>query len=127
MSPESVLLDPASIAALRELGSPGDPTDFLREIVGIYLADTPARLAELDQALAAGDVARFSRAVHSIKGSSANVGAIAVRTVAGTLEDGSHSSLEGMAEGLALLRREFERTKGALESLTGTAPSSASR
>src|SRR5271168_4502334 len=58
---EHPVLDPEAIAGLRALG--GDDGDvFFREIVGIFLADTPMRLQELDSSLRGGDDARFIRA-----------------------------------------------------------------
>jgi len=79
------ILDPQSIENLRAL-NPDDGDEFLREIAGIYLEDTPARLAELEQCLLSGDVPRFTRAAHSIKGSSANLGTMVLREVAERLE-----------------------------------------
>ena len=83
--PDLPIIDPAAIANLRELNS-GDNDEFLREIVGIYVEDTPKRLGELKGALAAGDAAALSLAAHTIKGSSSNVGALALRAVAERLE-----------------------------------------
>ena len=78
-------IDPDAIAGLLEL-NPGDGGAFLREIVGIYIEDTPRRIEDMRKSLAAGDVPAFTRAVHTIKGSSANVGAQVLRGVAERLE-----------------------------------------
>lgn len=91
------VIDPQAIENLREL-NPGDNDEFLREIAGIYLEDTPARLAELDECLASGDTPRFTRAAHSIKGSSSNMGAMVVREIAEKLE---HQSKETALAALA--------------------------
>ena len=48
---------------------------FLREIITIFLEDTPQRMDEMQAALAASDAPAYSRAAHSIKGSAANLGA----------------------------------------------------
>jgi HPt (histidine-containing phosphotransfer) domain-containing protein len=82
---EPSVIDPQAIENLRAL-NPGDNDEFLREIAGIFLEDTPQRIAELDQGLVAGDLSKFTRAAHSIKGSSANLGAMALRTAAEKLE-----------------------------------------
>ena len=111
-------LDLETIASIRALaGDSGD--DFLREIIGIFLEDTPLRFAEMDEALRAGDASKLARAAHSIKGSSSNVGALTLRTEAEALEQKSHHSLDGAAEALANLRQEFDRTKLALNALLG--------
>src|ERR1041384_7576819 len=83
--PDLPVIDPQAIENLRAL-NPGDNDEFLREIAGIFLEDTPARLTELDESLVAGDVAKFTRAAHSIKGSSSNLGAMALRAAAEKLE-----------------------------------------
>lgn len=66
------IIDPESIENLRSL-NPGDNDEFLREIVEIFLEDTPKRLDELTDCLGTQDVRRFTRAAHSIKGSSTSV------------------------------------------------------
>lgn len=98
--PDPKIIDPEAIAALREL-NPGDNDAFLKEIVGIYIEDTPRRLQELRTSLASGDVALFTRAAHTIKGSSANVGAAALSAIAERLE--SASRREGLGCVAALL------------------------
>src|SRR5829696_909323 len=100
--PETVVIDPQSIENLRAL-NPGDNGEFLREIAGIFFEDTPQRIAELDQSLLAGDVSKFTRAAHSIKGSSSNLGASALREVAEKLEHQSRT--RGLAEVGALIAR----------------------
>lgn len=105
------LIDQQAIENLRSL-NPDDADEFLREIIGIYLEDTPARFADLDQSLVAGDTPKFTRAAHSIKGSSANVGAMTVRALAEKLEH--QSARQGLAEVaplLAELKAEFGRAQ----------------
>jgi HPt (histidine-containing phosphotransfer) domain-containing protein len=83
--PDLPIIDPEAIASLRQL-NPDDGGEFLREILGIYIEDTPKRLEELRKTLAAGDAAGLARAAHTIKGSSSNVGAAALRAAAERLE-----------------------------------------
>jgi histidine phosphotransfer protein HptB len=78
-------IDPHAIASLQDL-NPGDGGAFLREIVAIYIEDTPRRIDDMKKSLAAGDISSFTRAAHTIKGSSANVGAQVLRGVAERLE-----------------------------------------
>jgi len=111
-------LDAETIASIRALGG-AEGDDFLREIVGIFLEDTPLRFNELDQALREADATKFARAAHSIKGSSSNVGAVRLRAEAETTEKQAHVGLEGAAEAVVRLREEFERTKEALTELIG--------
>ena len=115
---ETPVIDPLAIENLRSL-NPGDNDEFLREIAGIFLEDTPQRIAELDQSMATGDVGKFTRAAHSIKGSSANLGAMALRAVAEKLEQHARSQgLNGVAALVAQVKTEFARAQTALIALT---------
>ncbi len=110
------IIDAEAIENLRAINP--DDDSFLKEIIGIFIEDTPARIAELRQARAAGDVTTFSRAAHSIKGSSSNLGAARLRTLAAHLEHESKSQpLAGLAEGIAELEAAFTSAKAALERL----------
>jgi HPt (histidine-containing phosphotransfer) domain-containing protein len=113
---ESVI-DPQSIENLRAL-NPDDNDEFLREIAGIFFEDTPRRIAELDESLTAADVERFTRAAHSIKGSSSNLGALALRAAAEKLEH--HVRVQGLADAgplLAAVKTEFDRAHTELTTL----------
>ncbi len=107
----SAVIDARAIADLRAL-NPDDNDEFLREIIGIFLADTPVRIAELETSLAAGDLASFTRAAHSIKGSSSNLGAVALRAVAENLEHRARTNgLKGAGEFIPVITAEFARTQ----------------
>ena len=114
---EPAVIDPHAIENLRSL-NPGDNDEFLREITGIFLEDTPQRLAELEQSLTEGDAARFARAAHSIKGSSANLGAMALRNAAENLEQHARTTgLAGVGPLIAAARNEFARAQVVLTEL----------
>ena len=115
--PAPLIIDPQAIENLRAM-TPGDHDEFLREIVGIFLEDTPQRIAELEQSLAGNDPLRFTRAAHSVKGSSSNLGAMALRAVAERLEQQSkQSGLVGLEPMLAELKSEFDRAAAALRQI----------
>src|SRR5690606_26109386 len=102
---------PEAIANLRSL-SPDDDDVFLKEILTIFIDDTPQRIAELRAALSGGDAISFVRAAHSIKGSSSNVGAAELRALAERLEH--HARLQGLTavdEQVAGIEGAFERAK----------------
>jgi CheY-like chemotaxis protein len=63
-----------------------DPEQY-RQIFGEFLASLPARLADLDQSLRAGDLAALARGAHNLKGVSANVGAMRLSLIAARLDD----------------------------------------
>lgn len=115
--PDSSVIDPQAIESLRAL-NPGDNDEFLREIAGIFLEDTPQRIAELDQSLAAADLGKFTRAAHSIKGSSANLGAVALRSSAEKLEHEARTQGLVAVTGLvADLKAEFVRAQAELREI----------
>jgi histidine phosphotransfer protein HptB len=112
--PDIPVIDPEALENLRAL-NPGDNDEFLREIAGIFLEDTPQRIAELDQSLAAGDVPKFTRAAHSIKGSSSNLGAMTLRAAAEKLEHQAKTAgLGGVAALVDAVKVEFARTQAEL-------------
>jgi len=114
---DSTVIDPRAIEDLRALNA-GDNDEFLREIAGIFLEDTPQRIAELEQSLAAGDLSKFSRAAHSIKGSSSNLGASALRAAAEALEHHVRAhGLTGIAGGIDKVKAEFARARAELNAL----------
>ena len=115
--PDFPVIDPLAIENLRAL-NPGDNDEFLREIAGIFLEDTPQRVTELEQSLKAGDVPKFTRAAHSIKGSSANLGALGLRAVAEQLEHQSRKDgLAAVAPLVAQVKVEFARAQAELTKL----------
>ncbi len=116
--PASVL-DLEAIANLRALGDEGDDT-FLREIITIYLEDVPQRIVDLKSARAANDKALYVRSAHTIKGSSANVGATEMRNLAEKMEHRAKiEPLPGLDPDLVELETAFVRTVTALRALLG--------
>ncbi len=117
--PDFPIIDHEAIEHLRSL-NPDDNDEFLKEIVGIFIEDTPLRIAELDTCLVSGQKEPFTRAAHSIKGSSANLGALALRAVAEKLEH--HSNNQGLidvGEMIADIKTQFDLVKAELLRISG--------
>jgi HPt (histidine-containing phosphotransfer) domain-containing protein len=115
--PDLPIIDAQAIENLRAL-TPDDNDEFLREIAGIFLEDTPQRITELEDSLAAGDAPKFTRAAHSIKGSSSNLGAMSLRAAAEKLEHHSQKSgLNDVAPMIDAVKTEFSRAKVELDRL----------
>jgi HPt (histidine-containing phosphotransfer) domain-containing protein len=113
------ILDHEAIENLRALGEPGDDS-FLKEILEIYLLDTPERLAAMKTARDTNDQPLYTRSVHTIKGSSANVGAAEMRTLATELERRSKQEpLATLDPEVAKLESAFIRARDALRGLIG--------
>lgn len=111
------ILDQTAIENLRMLGDEDGDDSFLREVIGIFVEDTPVRLKELRESFAAGDQPTFTRAAHSIKGSSSNVGAKRLCQLAQALEADSRGSIAGLDARVAALDEAFAEVKVALERL----------
>lgn len=114
---DSTILDPLAIENLRALGDEMDDDTFLKEVIDIYLNDTPNRLAEIDACLLSGDITTLNRAAHSIKGASANLGAKKVIEVARRIEEKSKTSIDDLASEIAELKANFDEVKAALSAL----------
>ncbi len=109
------ILDPQAIEALRGL-SPEADSAFLRELIAIYLEDTPRQLAELQEALTRQDAAKVTRAAHTIKGSSGNFGAVAFARLAQEIEtQGKANNLTAAAAGLVGLKAHYALVVDALK------------
>ena len=105
------------IATFEELKiTAGD--DFVRELVDTFLVEAPALLAELRDALAAGDADRFRRAAHSLKSNGNTFGALAFGAMARELELGGLAPVQQtQGAALAALAQEYERVAQALAEL----------
>jgi signal transduction histidine kinase/DNA-binding response OmpR family regulator/HPt (histidine-containing phosphotransfer) domain-containing protein len=119
------LLDPQALEAIRRLRRPGGP-DLLARVVHIYLDDAPALVDRLAEALDAGDIDTFTRSAHTLKSSSANLGARALAERCRELElRGRAGQLDGTRPLLAEVRRRVGSTIAALAGLLNSAPAAA--
>jgi signal transduction histidine kinase/CheY-like chemotaxis protein/HPt (histidine-containing phosphotransfer) domain-containing protein len=79
------VIDGKVLDSLRRLGRNGRP-DILRRVIRLYLDSAPGLIAELENAAASADLELLTRASHSLKSSSAYVGALALSRRCGALE-----------------------------------------
>jgi signal transduction histidine kinase/DNA-binding response OmpR family regulator/HPt (histidine-containing phosphotransfer) domain-containing protein len=100
----------------------GGDREMLGSLVGLFLADLPRWLAEMEQALAQGEAMRLSQTAHALKGASANLRAEALCQAARRLEGlAKAGDLAAAAGALAALDEQAARLREALAELTGTA------
>jgi two-component system sensor histidine kinase/response regulator len=93
-------------------------TDFLVELIDVYLDDTPTRLAQLRQALDGGDAETMTREAHTLKSSSANVGAMTLSALAQQVELAGRNGRTGSVAGeIGRMSAIFARVKAILEAL----------
>jgi len=111
---EPPLLDPAYLDRLRQLEAIGGRS-VVGEIVDSFLGEAPRRVARMREVLAAGDGEALAFAAHSLKGGSAQLGALRLAALSHTLElQSRESTLAGAAETIDEIEREIERLAPAL-------------
>ncbi len=92
--------------------------DFVNELIDTYNLETAELIEQLRQSLAVQDAASFGRVAHSIKSSSASLGALAFSQQARELEMlGKASDLSNAGPKLERLAADFLQVKNHLEEL----------
>lgn len=109
-----VIIDPVTFNGLKELMG----ADFIPELIDTYNTETGGLIEQLRQALVAQDATSFGRFAHSIKSSSASLGALAFSQQARELEMLSKANdLSGAGPKLEQLAADFLQVKRCLEGL----------
>ena len=81
--PDSAI-DLAILAEL--LATVGGDESFLAELLTSYLSDSPPLLDEMERSAAAGDAATLRRAAHTLKSTSASLGAMRLSGICRDIE-----------------------------------------
>jgi HPt (histidine-containing phosphotransfer) domain-containing protein len=91
------------------MAATGDDIGFVRELVETYLADTPVQLEAMAAAVEADDAAALVRPAHTVKSSSASLGAMRLSMRARELEAAGRSGALGPADraGMEAARSEW--------------------
>ncbi|MFK7829525.1 MAG: response regulator [Congregibacter sp.] len=105
------VLDPTIIERMRSLARPGSPS-LLTQIAVIFLEDAPEALWGIQQGLAAADRVSVREFAHSLKSSSANVGALRVSALCKKLEAMGRDP-DGELNGMLALAAELDRESDA--------------
>jgi HPt (histidine-containing phosphotransfer) domain-containing protein len=95
------MIDETVIATLKE--SLGDDGTVIQQLIDMYISDSPPLVADAVAALGRGDMATMARAAHSLKSTSASMGATAVSALARDLE--LHAKQNELAPSAAVLQR----------------------
>ena len=114
-----VSVDRSALEAIRALQREGAP-DLLAQVVRLYFESTPPLMERLRAGLAAGDVEMVRNAAHSLKSSSANLGATGLADLCGQLELAAHTGELGAQRLDAdTIVQEYERVCGLLQAEIG--------
>jgi len=109
----SAVLDDAVLEELREVMGP----EF-GNLVQLFLVDAAKYIEQLEEAAAANDINRMIAPAHTLKSSSANLGAMAVSAAAKRIEVGAREgALPRPAVAVAVLEAEFQRASASLRKL----------
>ena len=118
--PEQPLLDEAILGELA--ASVGGDLAFVIELIEAYLGDAPQQIEQIQAAAKARDAASMVRPAHTLKSSSATVGALRLAARARRLELASRADeLDGAGDDLDGLGGEWQATDAALREWTATA------
>ena len=111
---EQAIIDMLTYTQLKELMG----SDFLAELIDTYNIETGVLIEQLGQAFNNGEAASFGRYAHSIKSSSASLGALAFSQQARELEMmGKAFDLSGADKKIEQLSADFLQVKHCLEEL----------
>jgi len=104
--------DPDALARLKRFGG----AKLLNEMVALYLESAPGRLAAAEAGLASGDLMATENSLHSLKASSAQLGAMHLAALCEHGETIAHAGTPtGIAALLAASREELGRVEQWLE------------
>jgi histidine phosphotransfer protein HptB len=82
--PDEPILDTGVLAELRE--SVGDDDEFVADLAATYVGEGREHFAAMESAAAAGDAAAIVRPAHTLKSSSAALGALRIAEIARQIE-----------------------------------------
>jgi HPt (histidine-containing phosphotransfer) domain-containing protein len=112
-------LDQATLDDVLE-STGGDP-EFMAELIDAYLADVPTHLAAMRRAADEDDATMLNRAAHTLKSSSASLGALTLSSMSRDVEELARRGTT--SEGAALLpeiEQEWFRVEAALGAYRST-------
>jgi HPt (histidine-containing phosphotransfer) domain-containing protein len=109
------VLDQAVVDDLRD--AIGGDDEFVRDLIATYVDEAGTHLDGLAAAAAAGDAEAMVRPAHTLKSSSASIGAMRLSVICRDLETaGRDRQADGMHEAVALVRSTWTETLQALRS-----------
>ncbi len=90
----------------------GGDEELCKEIIELFIEDTPKQITELKKALENKDASIVQRQAHSLKGASANTSVLGMQEIAFQIEKaGETGDLEIATSLLLKLEEEFEKFK----------------
>jgi signal transduction histidine kinase/CheY-like chemotaxis protein len=110
-------LDHSAIEAVRQLDPDGEDR-LLARLIALYRDDSSQLLADIDNGVKAGDAEAIARAAHTLKSSSANLGATNVAAIARKIETSARGGdIAGLPATMTQLRAQRTVALSELEAL----------
>jgi signal transduction histidine kinase/CheY-like chemotaxis protein len=98
-----------------------NPSEVMGELIECYIEETPKLLRLMQDALVQADADTLRRAAHTLRSSSATLGALGFAELCQALEDSAiAASFEIAAEQIKTIQSEYQRVRLALEIERGT-------
>ncbi|MFC1522305.1 PAS domain S-box protein [Elusimicrobiota bacterium] len=114
----SASVDPATLRELKDMGGEDQP-GFFSEIVEQLLSDARKFLDAMDKALSNKDAKALEQTAHRLRGASVNFGMRVFSSICAEIESkAANSDLKDMSALTGSLRKEWERARAELESLS---------
>ncbi len=116
---DTIILNQTTLNNIRSLQREGAP-DILQKIVGLYLENSSKIIDELRQAVEKEDAKKIRSTAHSLKSSSANLGADLLAETCKEMESlGRQDQLQNIKEEFKRLSEQYEATCAALKKEIG--------
>ncbi|MEO8122420.1 MAG: Hpt domain-containing protein [Burkholderiales bacterium] len=110
----AVVLDPQALERLREL-DPGGQSKLLLRVADAFGTSVARLLPQMKTALQARDMAAIRHVGHTLKSSSASIGAVKLSRLCADIEAMSREGrVEGLADAIAAFNSEVTVVQGAL-------------
>lgn len=112
-------LDRETIATLFEMGC-GD-AEWIEDLLRLYVSDTEERIQQARALVQAGDATALRALAHTLKGTSANVGARRMQSLSSALETmAKNGDLSIAVEQVAAIAEEFGKVKADIPAVMST-------
>jgi HPt (histidine-containing phosphotransfer) domain-containing protein len=103
------------LRAIQDLQIEGEP-DILKKVCNAYLENSEPLISTLREAVEMSDTGLLQRSSHSLKSSSANIGAMKLSEISKELEMNCRNNyLENAADLVTAIENEFSEVKEALK------------
>jgi len=114
----ATIIDESVLDNYRRIQQPDKP-DIIRRLVDIYLGNSPDILREISDAGTEGDMEQLWQSAHSLKSSSANLGAITLAALCEMVEEMGRNNQDGnVSEMIEKIEKEYTRVSRELRRIT---------